>query len=206
MEEQQRIAYWEDQERLNEELIKKEKEMQEEKLKKKLSREKLRIYRNQNGIITEVFERSRDNVFRGVIVFKTNVPKNNDKYGVIVHLGPRYDTIKTGPIYDTRYEAAFEYDRIVRSILGVRCSEGLVNFAFNSSLRLAPFFHLGCYKQIQYSNCLIERSDVRALTDVSIEDRSSKIYCPVCTMCCASKYEFGQHFVTQHMEIERLKI
>ena len=24
-------------------------------------------------------------------------------------------------------------------------------------------------------------------------------------MCCASKYEFGQHFVTQHMEIERLK-
>ena len=41
MEEQQRIAYWEDQERLNEELIRKEKEMQEEKLKKKLLREKL---------------------------------------------------------------------------------------------------------------------------------------------------------------------
>ena len=144
--------------------------MQEEKLKKKLLREKLRIYRNQNGIITEVFEKVEIKSSGGVIVFKTNVPKNKNKYGVIVHLGPYYDTIKTGRYMMRMRSCIQKYDRIVRSILGVGCSEGLVNFAFNSSLRLAPFFQLGCYKQIQYSNCLIESSSVRGLTDVSSED------------------------------------
>ena len=204
-----RAKYWENQMQQNEDAIKEEYRKVKKRRDEKLQKEKLNVYRNANGTVVEVFKRRKDEYFRGVIEFQSNKPGHEILYGIIVYLNTNKKPYDSGPIYETRYEAALQYDFLVRNLLGVKLSEGFVNFSYNSSLRVAPFNQFKYYSNLRSEKYFVEDTDTaivkRYVKGGNNNHIRSLVYCPISGKGFDNELAFGEYFITTHMEVQNIK-